>query len=93
MKLQMIIKLVVMGGLVVAVGRLLHGHDILTGIALVVLFLWAVAKVIAAMVVRRRGEPPSGGGGGGGSWPAGEPVPRPPGGRPPALSAAAGMKS
>jgi len=86
----MIIKLVVMGGLIVAVGRLLHGHDILTGIALVLLFLWAVAKVIAAIVVRRRGEPPSGGDGG--SWPAGEPVPRPPGGRPPALSAAAEVR-
>ena len=89
MKLQMIIKLVVMGGLIVAVGRLLHGHDILTGIALVLLFLWAVAKVIAAIVVRRKGEPPSGGG----SWPAGEPVPRPPGGRPPALLAAAEVRS
>jgi hypothetical protein len=91
MKSQVIIKLVVLGGLMVAVGRLLHGHDILTGIALVVLFLWAVAKVIAAIVVRRRGEPPYGGGGG--SWLAGEPVPRPPGGRPPALSAAAEVKS
>ena len=91
MKLQMIIKLVVLGGLIVAVGRLLHGHDILTGIALVLLFLWAVAKVIAAIVVRRKGEPPSGGGGG--SWPSGAPVPRPPGGRPPALSAAAEVRS
>ena len=91
MKSRMIIKLVVLGGLIVAVGRLLHGHDILTGIALVLLFLWEVAKVIAAIVVRRRGEPPSDGGGGG--WPAGERVPRPPGGRPPALSAAAEMKS
>jgi len=91
MRPQMIIKLVVMGGLIVAVGQLLRGHDVLTGIALVLLFLWAVAKVIAAIVVRRRCEPPSGGGGGG--WPAGEPVPRPPGGRPPALSAAAGARS
>jgi len=90
MKPQMIIKLVVMGGLIVAVGRLLHGHDVLTGIALVLLFLWAVAKVIAVVVVRRRGGPPFGGGDGG--WPAGEPVPRPPGGRPPALSAAAQVK-
>jgi len=90
MKLQMIIKLVVLGGLMVAVGRLLHGHDVLTGIALVLLFLWVVAKVISAIVVRRRGEPPSGGDGG--SWPSGEPVPRPPGGRPPALSAAAEVK-
>ena len=89
MKLQMIIKLVVLGGLIVAVGRLLRGHDVLTGIALVLLFLVAVAKVIGAIVVRRRDEPPSGGGGG---WPAGEPVPRPPGGRPPALSAAAEVK-
>jgi hypothetical protein len=90
MKLRMIIKLVVVGGLIVAVGRLLHGRDILTGIALVVLFLWAVAKVIAAIVVRRRGEPPSGGGGG--SWPSDAPVPRPPGGRPPELSAAAEVR-
>jgi hypothetical protein len=90
MKPQMIIKLVAMGGLIVVVGRLLHGHDILTGIALVLLFLVAVAKVISAIVVRRRGEPPSGGDGG--SWPAGAPVPRPPGGRPSALSAAAEVK-
>src|SRR5262245_3566033 len=90
MKPQMIFKLVVMGGLIVAVGQLLHGHDVLTGIALVLLFLWAVAKVIAAIVVRRRGEPP--GSGGGGSWPAGSAVPRPPGGRPPALSAASEVK-
>ena len=72
----MIIKLVFLGALIVAVGQLLRGHDVLTGIALVLLFLWAVARVIAAIVVRRRGEPPSGGG----SWPSGEPVPRPPGG-------------
>ena len=88
MKLQMIINLVLLGALIVAVGQLLRGHDVLTGTALVLLFLWAVAKVIAAIVVRRKGEPPSGGG----TWPAGEPVPRPPGGRPPALSAAAEVK-
>ena len=91
MKPQMIIKLVVMGGLIVALGQLLRGHDVLTGIALVLLFLVAVAKVIAAIVVRRRGGLP--GGGDSGSWPAGERVPRPPGGRPPALSAAAEVKS
>ena len=90
MKPQMIIKLVVMGGLIVGVGQLLRGHDVLTGIALVLLFLWAVAKVIAA-IVRQKGGPPSDGGGG--SWPAGSPVPRPPGGRPPALSAAAEVRS
>ena len=90
MKPKTVIKLVVMGGLIVAVGRLLQGHDVLTGIALVLLFLWTVAKVIAAIVVRRRGGPP--GSGGGGSWPAGSPVPRPPGGRPPALSAAAEVR-
>ena len=90
MKPQMIIKLVVMGGSIVAVGRLLHGHDVLTGIALVLLFLWAVAKVIPAIGVRWRGGPPSGGGSG--SWPAGSPVPRPPDGRPPELSAAAEVK-
>ena len=87
MKIQMIIKLVVTGGLIVAVGQLLRGHDVLTGIALGLLFLWVMAKVIAAIVVRRRGGSPSGGDGG--SWPAGERVPRPPGGRPPALSASA----
>ena len=90
MKPQMIIKLVLLGALIVAVGQLLRGHDVLTGIALVMLFLWAVAKVIAAIVARRRGSPPFGGGGGG--WPAGERVPRPPGGRPPALSAAAEVR-
>jgi hypothetical protein len=88
MKLQTFIKLVVLGALIVVIFQLLRGHDVLTGIALVLLFLVALTKLIFAVIHRRRRGPSSGGGG----WAAGTREPRPPGGRPPVLSAAAKME-
>jgi len=63
-------------------------------LAIFLLFLLAaLGKIIVAVLIHRKGGPPSeGGGGGGGSKPPRAPVPRPPGGRPPALSAAAEIK-
>ena|SRR5437762_1959586 len=90
MNIRIATKLVVLGSLIVTAFYLLHGHDVLTGIALSLLFLIVVAKVVFAIIARRGGAPPSGGGGYG---PPHAPVPRPPGGRPPALSAAAEVKS
>ncbi len=86
MKLQTFSKLVVLGAVIVVIFQLLRGHDVLTGTALVFLFLIAGTKLIFALIHRRRSGPSSGGGG---TWPAGSRVPRPPGGRPPVLSAAA----
>jgi hypothetical protein len=91
MKTRMIIKLTAVGALIVAVAYGLRGHDVLTGIALVLLFLVVVAKVISAILFHRRSEPPPGDGGG--RRPPDAPVPRLPGGRPPELSAVAEMKS
>lgn len=86
----MAIKLTVAGISLVAVAYCLRGHDILTGIALLVLFLVAVVKVVFAIIARRdNGFPP---GDGGGQRPPDAPVPRPPAGRPPALSAAAQVR-
>ena len=84
MKTLMTIKLVFLGALIVAVFYLLRGHDALTGLALVLLFLFAVAKILFAIICRRRGSPPDGGGGGS----LGKPMKRPPTGRPPELTAA-----
>ena len=64
-----------------------HTSDAFAGLALLVVFLCALAKVMFAIVFRTGNEPPSSGGGG--PRPPLAPVPRPPGGRPPALSAAA----
>ena len=88
MKAKMAAKLVVLGVLIVLVGRLLRGHDILIGIALTILALLVAGKIIGALVWRRKGPP----GGRGGGWSSNVPVPRPPNGRPPVLSAAADIK-
>ena len=90
MKARMAIKLIVVGGMIVAIGYFLRGHDLVTAVALSLLLVVVVAKVVAALVLRRRGGlPPMSGGG---PDLGGRPVRRPPGGRPPELSAAAGMK-
>ena len=89
MKIKMAIKLTVFGGLIVAIGYWLRGHDILTGLALLLLFGIVVAKVVAALIVRRGGGPPPGDGG---SESAGRPVPRPTGDGPAVLSAAAEVR-
>ena len=80
----MALKLIVLGGAIVAVARWLRGHDILTGLALSLLFLVVVFKIAFAVMARRRGgwNP-----GGGGADSADRPESRPPGGRPPVLSA------
>jgi hypothetical protein len=85
MKTKMAIKLTVLGVMIVAVGHWLRGHDILTAVALFLLVLMVVAKLAFALTAGRRGgSPPSGGG----PDSADRPEPRPPIGRPPALSAA-----
>ena len=87
MKTRMAIKLIVLGSLIVAAGRWLRGHDILTAVALLLLALAVLAKVVAAIILRTAGGPAPDADGG---WrPPDAPVPRPPGGRPPALSEAA----
>ena len=69
----------------VAAACLLRGHDVLTGVGLVLLFLMVVFKTAFALIARRRGgRPPRNGG----ADSADRPVSRPPGGRPPVLSAA-----
>ena len=82
----MAIKLLAPGGLLLTVAHWLRGHDILTGIALSVLFIALLAKLLFALVLPRHGGglPPSG------DFPdtGNEPVMRPPGGAPPRLSAA-----
>ena len=85
MKAKVAIKLVLLGFLVVAIGYWLRGHDILTGSALVLLALVVLAKMVFAIVLRHGPRPP----GSGGPTSADQPVPRPPDGRPPGLSAAA----
>jgi hypothetical protein len=60
--------------------------DMLTGLAVLLLFLGAQAKVIFGIVFRSGYNPPNGGGG---PRPPLAPILRPPGGRPPVLHAAA----
>jgi len=62
MNAKMAAKLILMGSFIVAVADLLQGHDILTTIALLALFLFVVAKVVFA-IISRRGGPSQGGGG------------------------------
>ena len=85
MKPRMVIKPVALGTLILAVARLLQGHDVLTGIALVSLALLVAGKIVTALVHSRNRRS---GGSGNGLHSNGVPVPRPPG-RPPALSGAA----
>jgi len=84
----MVIKLTVLGVFFVAVFYWLRGHDILTGAAMLLLFLISLAKVLAAIISRHDG----GRGPGNDGEPPGSRMPRPPGGRPPALSSAAEPK-
>jgi len=81
MNAKMVIKLTLLGALIVTVFSCLRGHDILTGLALLLLFLIAVATVVSAIISHRGGSSSCGGSSGS----AGRPVPRPPGGKPPAL--------
>ena len=85
MTIQQLLKLIVSGASIVLIGYLLRGHDILTGIALVLLLLTVILKVVFALRSRGGGPPPSGGG----SDPSGRPVVRPFGGGPPELLAVA----
>ena len=85
MKTKMVLKQAVVGAMLVAAGCLLRGHEILTGLALSLLFLVVAAKMAFALVARHHGGwPPASGG----ADSAGRPEARPPGVRPPALSAA-----
>ena len=85
MKTRMALKLIVLGGAIVAAAYCLRGHDILAGVALLFLFLLVVFKLAFALIARRRGGwPPSSGG----ADSADKPESRPPRGRPPVLSAA-----
>jgi len=54
MKTKMAMKLIVLGVIIVAVSHWLRGHDILTGLALSLLFLAVVFKVAFALIIRRR---------------------------------------
>ena len=89
MKKRMALKLTVVGAVIVAVSCLLRGHDILTGLALSLLFLAVIFKMAFALVVRRNGGWPPGSGG---ADSAGRPELRPTGGRPPVLSAAEAVR-
>src|SRR5262245_35745556 len=64
-----------------------HPSDVFAGLAMLVIFLCVLAKAAIAIAFRAGNEPPLSGDGESGAPLA--PVPRPPGGRPPALSAAA----
>jgi hypothetical protein len=89
MKTKMILKLTVVGAVIVAAGCLLRGHDILTGLALSLLFLVVAAKMAFSLVARHHGGwPPASGG----ADSAGRPELRPPGVRPPVLSAAEAVR-
>ena len=86
MKLIQALKLLCLGTIITVIGICLRGHDLLTGVALWALALLVVLKIFFALRTRRGGGFPPGGGGGD---LGGKPVPRPPGGRPPALAAEA----
>jgi hypothetical protein len=86
MKFIEALKLLCLGTVITVIGICLRGHDILTGVALYALALLVMLKILFALRARRGGG--FGPGGGGGDL-GGKPVPRPPGGRPPALAAEA----
>ncbi len=80
----MTIKLVVLGVLLTLAGNWLQGHDVLTAVSLMLLFLLVVAKIVFAVISHRRSLPPTSGG----QSSSGRPVSRPPPGGPtPVLSA------
>ena len=81
MNAKIVTKLTLLGVLIVAVAYCLRGHDILTGFGVLFLFLFAVVKVVCAIISHRGGSSACGGSSGS----AGRPVPRPTGGKPPAL--------
>jgi hypothetical protein len=79
------LKLTVYAILIIALGRCLRGHDILTGLSLVLALVLTLAQIIFAIIARRRGSGPSNG-----NHPPYTPIPIPPvRPRPPELSAAA----
>ena len=81
MKARLAIKLIALGGGILAIGKLLAGHDILTGLAFVIGFLLVLAKIVAAFRLRRQPSPPSDGTND--SGPSDVPVPLQPGPKPP----------
>jgi hypothetical protein len=83
MKTRMAVKITALGVLIVAASYWLRGHEILTGLALSLLFLLVVFKMAFAVMARRHG----GWNPDGGADSADRPESRPPGGRPPVLSA------
>lgn len=89
MKIRMAVKLTTLGALIVAVGYWLRGHDILTGVVLLLLAVLVFAKVVAAIISRPRRERPPRDGDQGGL--PGAPAPRPPKARPPVLAASAAL--
>jgi hypothetical protein len=83
MNVKIAVKLVLLGALIVAGLCWLRGHDILTGVALVLPLLFVVANVVIAIISRRGGSSSQSGG----SRPPISPSPvkrppRPPGGPP-----------
>jgi len=84
MNAKMLIKLTVTGGIIVLAGTRLRGQDVLTAIALTLLFLFVATKVVSAVFVNRKKSRPCGGGSSPPLAPAMVPAPRPPG-APPAV--------
>jgi hypothetical protein len=60
MKTKMVLKIILMGCVILGVFRLLRGHDLLTGLAVISLFVWAVASLVLALISRRKGNSGSG---------------------------------
>ena len=84
MNIRMLVKLIALGTPIVLIGNWLHGHDVLTGIAISALFLLVSAKIIFALVHRRSSGPTDGP-----IYPPDAPIPIPPvRPRPPELTGA-----
>lgn len=62
MNAKLALKLLLNGAVITIVFYCLRGHDVLTGIALSLLLLLAVAKVIFAFMLQRRGNSSGDGG-------------------------------
>jgi hypothetical protein len=56
MKIKTTVEWVVWGSLIVAIGYWFRGHDVLTGAALLLLFLLVATKVVFALVSRCGGS-------------------------------------